>query len=98
MPARRSARAMPSALVSAAGRHRREEVAARLVEMIGEGRRAGVDRLVALILAVEDAQGIALQALARVLRELVDMRRVIVDQHLAIGRAALRIAERIKLQ
>ena len=46
----------------------REEILARLVQVVGEGRRVGVDRLVALVLAVEDAQRIALQALARILR------------------------------
>ena len=47
--------------------HRREEIPACLVQVVGEGGRIGVDRLVALVLAVQDAQRIALQAVARVL-------------------------------
>ena len=78
--------------------HRLEEIAARLVQVIGEGRCIGVDRLVALVLAVEDAQRIAQQAVARILGQLVDMARIVVDQHLAVAGAALRIAERIDLE
>ena len=40
--------------------HLAKNVPARLVQVFGEFWRVGIDRLVALILAVEDAQGIAL--------------------------------------
>ena len=78
--------------------HRREEIPARLVEVIGERRGAGVDRLVALVLAVEDAQRIALQPVPRLLGKPRDVRRIVLDQHLAIDTAAFGIAERVELE
>ncbi len=77
---------------------RREEIPARLVQVIGERGSVGVDRLVGLVLAVEDTQRIALQAALRILGQLGDVTGIVVDQHLAIDAAALGIAERIDLE
>src|SRR5579883_875160 len=78
--------------------HRLEEILAGLVQVIGEARRIGVDGLVILVLAVEDTQRIALQPVSRIRRELRAVPGIIVNQHLAIGGAAFRIAERIDFQ
>ena len=81
--------AMPSA--SRPVLHRREEVrGSPAFRWSAKDRRVGDDRLVALVLAVEDAQRIALQALAAVLGQLVDVAGVVVDQRLAIGRRGSR--------
>jgi hypothetical protein len=78
--------------------HRLEEILTGLVEVIGKARGLGIDRLVALVLAVEDAQGIALQAVTRLLGQSGGVCRIIIDQHLAIDRPAFRIAERVQLE
>ena len=75
-----------------------EEIAARLVQVVAKDGASATMRLVALVLGIEDAQRIALQPVAAVLRELRLMAGEVVDQHLAIGGAALGVAERIELE
>jgi hypothetical protein len=62
------------------------------------GRRAGDDRPVALVLAVEDAQRVLLQPQPAVGRQRIAVRGEVGDQRRAVGVAALGVAERVDLQ
>ena len=66
--------------------------------MLVDGRRIGADRPVALVLAVEDAQRVALEPRDAVLGQVASVRLEIVDQRAAPGLARLGIAERVQLQ
>ena len=61
-------------------------------------RRAGDDLLVALVLGVEDAQRIDVEARLRVLRELAAEALQIGHEQRAIGRAAGAVADRVELE
>ena len=70
----------------------------RLGQVAGDGRRVGDDAAVALVLAVEDAQRIALQPRQAVVRQLRLVLGEIRDQRVAVGLAAFLVAERVDLQ
>src|SRR5579875_269785 len=78
--------------------HLLEETARRLVEIIEEDRRPGNDALVALILGIEDAQGIAREPGAAVLGEAVAVLLEIVEKRPAIRGSARGIAQRVQLK
>src|SRR5690606_14123312 len=75
------------------------EVLARpLVEVLGDDRRVPDEFLHLGVLAVEDAQRIALEPAAAVLVEPVVMRREIADEDLLVARARFRRADRVDEQ
>src|SRR5581483_6516583 len=78
--------------------HALEEVPARLVEVVGIDRRIGDNRLIALLLGIKNAQGIASQPLHTFRGKLVAMARKVLDQHRAIVVAAFGITERVDLK
>ena len=75
-----------------------EESSRFLVQRIGKARRADQDLAVARVLAVQDAQRVALESVAAVLGQVVAVARQIADQLIAIGLPARRIAQAVQLQ
>ena len=86
------------AQVVEAGLDRSEEILRRRGQVLVEARRVLDNRPVALVLAVENAERIAMEPVFAVGRQLVQMPFEIGHQCRAIGVAALGIAERVEFQ
>ncbi len=80
------------------GEHPVEEGARGVVQAFAEDRCVLQDRPVARILAVEDAQRIALEPSAAVLGQPLAAGLEVVDQPLAVGAPALGVAQRVQLE
>src|SRR5690242_20443910 len=75
-----------------------EEIGCFAGQMLVDARSVRANRLVALVLAVEDPKRIPFEPVLALLRELAFVRAEIIDECIAPGFARLRVAERVEFQ
>ena len=75
-----------------------EKLTRRLVQILLEIGRLAVDALIGRILRIEDAQRVAFETPATVLRQLGNSSREVIDERSAIGGAAFRIPQSVEFE